>query len=101
MVIILDLTNQLSSAVDYDNGGGLTTFIDIALTKELINKFEFRLFNFILNLDENLIKKIEEQANSLGKLTEEGFLIIKDAFIRIEEVKDAMRNSDFAPKVEI
>lgn len=87
MTINLDLTNKLSSAIDYDNGGGLTTFIDIALRPNLVENFEFRLFNFILNLDSELITKIEAQNQNFRELTEEGFFLIKEATISIDDVK--------------
>ncbi|HUE93018.1 hypothetical protein [Pseudomonas sp.] len=88
MDIHLNLTGTLSSVIDYDNGGGLKTYIDIGLTEGLCSNFEFQLENFVLNLDEALIEEITSQDDTLGEqVNEEGFLIVKKATVKIAEVK--------------
>jgi hypothetical protein len=88
MDIHLNLTGTLSSAIDYDNCGGLKTYIDIGLTEGLCSNFEFQLENFVLNLDEALIEEITSQDDTLGEqINEEGFLIVKKATVKIAEVK--------------
>ena len=100
MNIRLDLTGTLSSAIDYDNGGGLKTYIDIGLTADLCSNFEFQLENFVLNLDDELIEEILSQDNTLGEqINEDGFLIIKKATVKIAEVKGCDAQLTFCSEV--
>lgn len=88
MNIHLDLTELLSGAVDYENGGGLKTYLDIGMTEDLCSTFDFFIENFVLNLDDPLIQSIarQDEAFARGK-DEEGFLIVRRAHVSIAEVK--------------
>jgi len=87
--IELDVTEAFG-AIDYVNAGGLTTYIDIALTESLLENFSLQLTNFVLNIiDDSIIDEIHKQAPQelTKKFTDEGFLIVKRAIVTFEKVK--------------
>ena len=89
MIIELNITESFG-AIDYVNAGGLTTYIDIALTESLLENFKFKLFNFVLNtIDAPILDAIKKQAPTklTQILTDEGFLIVKRATLNFEKVK--------------
>jgi hypothetical protein len=89
MNIILDVSEAFG-AIDYDNAGGLTSYIDIKPTTNFHEKLSFRLLNFVLNLiDEPVTDTISKQAPPAftKKFTEDGLLIVKCATITFEQLK--------------
>jgi hypothetical protein len=87
--IELDVTEAFG-AIDYVNAGGLTTYIDIALTDSLLEYFSLKLINFVLNMiDDPIIDEMHKQAPQelTKKFTDEGFLIVKRAIVTFDKVK--------------
>jgi hypothetical protein len=89
MNITLDVSEAFG-AIDYDNAGGLISYIDINPIINFHEKLNFRLLNFVLNLiDESVIDAISKQAPSAltNIITEDGLLIIKCAIVTFENLK--------------
>lgn len=88
MNIYIDITEYFG-AVDYDNAGGIISYINIPPTENIQEKFQVEIFNFVLNLlDEPITSSIESQdLNFLENMDEDGFLIIKKATVTFEKIK--------------
>lgn len=88
MNIYIDITEYVG-AVDYDNAGGIISYINIPPTENIQEKFQVEIFNFVLNLlDEPITSSIESQdLNFLENMDEDGFLIIKKATVTFEKIK--------------
>lgn len=88
MNILIDITESFG-ALDFDNAGGIISFINIPPTENIQEKFQVEIFNFVLNLTDNpVISSIENQApNFLDNMDEDGFLIIKKAIITFKKIK--------------
>ncbi|MGF6109077.1 hypothetical protein [Pseudomonas frederiksbergensis] len=89
MNIQLDITEAFGT-IDYVNAGGLITYIDIALTEQLLAHFNFNLSNFVLNLiDQPIIDAIQKQlpVALTEQFIDEGFLIVTRAALSFDEVK--------------
>lgn len=114
MNIYIDITESFG-AIDYDNAGGIISYINIPPTENIQNKLQVEIFNFVLNLlDEPITSSIESQdLNFLENMDEDGFLIIKKATVTFEKIKgheklvrfldqeeDYLLNEIYRPKLE-
>ena len=88
MIFSIDIT-ECFGAIDSDNAGGIISYISIPPIENLQEKFHLKLSNFVLNLiDEPVIASINRQNSAfLENMTEDGFLIIKQASISFESIK--------------
>lgn len=88
MNIYIDITGYFG-AIDYDNAGGIISYINIPPMENIQEKFQVEIFNFVLNLlDEPITSLIESQdLNFLENMDEDGFLIIKKATVTFEKIK--------------
>jgi len=88
MNIYIDITESFG-AIDYDNAGGIISYINIPPTENIQEILQVEIFNFVLNLlDEPIMSSIESQdLNLLENMDEDGFLIIKKATVTFEKNK--------------
>ncbi|WP_192564291.1 hypothetical protein [Pseudomonas gozinkensis] len=88
MFFSIDIT-ECFGAIDSDNAGGITSYINIPLIENPRKKFHLNLSNFVLNLiDEPVIASINRQNSTfLENMTEDGFLVIRRASIFFESIK--------------
>jgi len=88
MIFSIDIT-ECFGAIDSDNAGGIISYISISTIENPLGKFRIELSNFVLNLiDEPVIASINRQNSTfLENMTEDGFLIIKQASISFESIK--------------
>ncbi|AXI60948.1 hypothetical protein DLD99_10855 [Pseudomonas kribbensis] len=88
MIFSIDIT-ECFGAIDSDNAGGIISYISIPPIENPQEKFRLKLSNFVLNLiDEPVIASINRQNSTfLENMTEDGFLIIKQASIFFESIK--------------
>lgn len=84
----IDITESFG-AIDFDNAGGVISYINIPPNENIQDKFQLELFNFILNLiEKSVVSSIKNQNPSfLEKMDEDGFLVIKQAIITFEKNK--------------
>lgn len=84
----IDITESFG-AIDFDNAGGVISYINIPPNENIQEKFQLELFNFILNLiEKSVVSSIKNQNPSfLEKMDEDGFLVIKQAIITFEKIK--------------
>lgn len=98
MKISINLTDSFNFLIDYTGVSGLITYIDVAISRNMINDFKFTLFNFVLNLDDKLLQLMKNQHHDLfHHLDEDSFFIIKKAEFKLGKVKGIdimMRNLD-------
>jgi hypothetical protein len=88
MKIELDI-EEAFGAIDYDNAGGLISYIDVALTEKFYETPKIKIINFILNtIDEPIIEQLTKQASSVipGRIISDGFILVKSALIEFEEL---------------
>lgn len=88
MNFTIDITDSFG-AIDFDNAGGIITYINISPTENIQDKLKFEISNFVLNLiDEPVISSIKNQNSKfLDRMNEDGFLIIKKAVITFKKIK--------------
>ncbi|MGF6171043.1 hypothetical protein M2426_004664 [Pseudomonas moraviensis] len=88
MNIFIDITESFG-AIDFDNAGGIISYIKIPPTENTQEKFQVEMFNFVLNLsDEPITSAIESQDPTfLDNMDEDGFLIIDKAIVTFEKIK--------------
>ncbi|WP_085634012.1 MULTISPECIES: hypothetical protein [unclassified Pseudomonas] len=88
MIFSIDITEAFG-ALDFDNAGGIVSYIDILPTENLSKQLSLTLSNFVLNLiDEPVTNSINRQDPDFTKhMTEDGFLIINNAIINFKETK--------------
>jgi hypothetical protein len=89
MELSIDITKAFG-AIDYDNAGGIISYVNVPLTENFQKLFRFELFNFVLNLiDDEVIASFKEQvpSNFQRIMTEDGLLIVKQATILFEKIK--------------
>ncbi|HVI41580.1 MAG TPA: hypothetical protein VM577_13085 [Anaerovoracaceae bacterium] len=88
MIFSIDIT-ECFGAIDSDNAGGIISYINIPPIENPREKFRLKLSNFVLNLIDNpVITSINRQNSTfLENMTEDGFLIIKQASICFESIK--------------
>lgn len=88
MIFSIDIT-ECFGAIDSDNAGGIISYINIPPIENPQEKFHLKLSNFVLNLiDDPVIASISRQNSTfLENMTEDGFLIIKQAGITFESIK--------------
>lgn len=88
MNILIDITESFG-AIDYDNAGGIISYVNVPPIENLQEKFQVEIANFILNLlDEPIISSIDRQNSTfLDNINEDGFLIIKKATVTFEKIK--------------
>lgn len=88
MKIALDI-EEAFGAIDYDNAGGLISYIDVALTEKFYETPKIKIINFILNtIDEPIIEQLTKQASSVipERIISDGFILVKSALIEFEEL---------------
>ncbi|MDI2144533.1 MULTISPECIES: hypothetical protein [unclassified Pseudomonas] len=88
MIFSIDITEAFG-AVDFDNAGGIKSYIRILPTENFLDSFRLNLSNFVLNLiDEPITSSLNRQDPAfLKNMTEDGFLIIRNATINFESIK--------------
>lgn len=88
MIFSIDIT-ECFGAIDSDNAGGIISYINIPPIERPREKFHLKLSNFVLNLiDEPVIDSINRQNSTiLENMTEDGFLIIRQASISFDSIK--------------
>lgn len=88
MIFSIDIT-ECFGAIDSDNAGGIISYINIPPIEHPREKFHLKLSNFVLNLiDEPVIDSINRQNSTiLENMTEDGFLIIRQASISFDSIK--------------
>lgn len=88
MIFSINIT-ECFGAIDSDNAGGIISYISIPPIENPQENFHIKLSNFVLNLiDEPLITSINRQNSTfLENMTEDGFLIIRQASISFESIK--------------
>lgn len=88
MKITLNI-EEAFGAIDYDNAGGLISYIDIALTEKFYETPKIKIINFILNtIDDPIIEQLTNQASSAipESIINDGFILVKSALIEFEEL---------------
>lgn len=88
MKIALDI-EEAFGVIDYDNAGGLTSHIDIALTEKFYETPKIKITNFILNtIDDPIIEQLTNQASPAipESIISDGFILVKSALIEFEEL---------------
>ncbi|PXX76641.1 hypothetical protein SAMN05660489_00109 [Pseudomonas sp. LAMO17WK12:I10] len=88
MKTTLDI-EEAFGAIDYDNAGGLISYMDIALTEKFYETPRIKIINFILNtIDEPIIEQLTNQASSVipERIISDGFILVKSALIEFEEL---------------
>lgn len=88
MEITLNI-EEAFGAIDYDNAGGLISYIDVELTEKFYEKPQIKIINFILNtIDEPIIEQLMSQASSVipDRIINDGFILIKSALIEFEKL---------------
>jgi hypothetical protein len=88
MNFLIDITESFG-AIDFDNAGGVISYINIPPTENIHNSFQLEIFNVVLNLiDEPVVSSIKLQnSKSLENMDEDGFLILNKAIITFEKIK--------------
>ncbi|MBX8538023.1 hypothetical protein K5D33_25300 [Pseudomonas cichorii] len=60
MTIAIDITESFG-AIDYDNAGGLISYISVVSAEKAVKRLEIEVSNFILNLiDEPIIAALKK-----------------------------------------
>ncbi|QAY85591.1 hypothetical protein [Pseudomonas arsenicoxydans] len=89
MELSIDITNAFG-AIDYDNAGGLISYVNVPPIENFHELFRFEISNFVLNLiDDEVITSFKEQvpSNFQRIMTDDGLLIVKQATILFEKIK--------------
>lgn len=88
MNLSIDITESFGT-IDYDNAGGVISYINIPPTENSHNELKLEIFNVVINLiDEPVIYSIANQnPEFLKDMNEDGFLILKKAVITFREIK--------------
>lgn len=88
MKLSINLTENFNFWIDYTGVSGLKTYIDTAICINMSNYLQFTLFNFVLNLDDDIIHLINSQNPIFSQdLKEDCFFIIKKAEFHFGQVK--------------
>ncbi|AZC28224.1 hypothetical protein C4K38_0233 [Pseudomonas chlororaphis subsp. piscium] len=86
MKITLNI-EEAFGAIDYDNAGGLISYLDVALTEKFYETPKIKITNFILNtIDDPIIEQLTNQASSAipENIISDGFILVKSALIEFE-----------------
>ncbi|MDR7057146.1 hypothetical protein J2W70_004543 [Pseudomonas koreensis] len=89
MNILIDIAESFG-AIDFDNAGGIISYINIPPTENIQEKFQVEIFNFVLNLSDEPITSaiVSQDSTFLDNMDEDGFLIIDKANVTFEKIKD-------------
>ncbi|AZD70631.1 hypothetical protein [Pseudomonas chlororaphis] len=88
MKITLNI-EEAFGAIDYDNAGGLISYLDVALTEKFYETPKIKIINFILNtIDDPIIEQLTNQVSSAipERIINDGFILVKSALIEFEEL---------------